>query len=271
MVSPVPVVGATVTVPSVPGYLRDVYEWAYLNPSNAARLDHEQVVSVILWGNQRRLKRAAYDEFRPGQRVLQAAHVYGDFIPGLARRLGAKGRLEVVDIAPLQVARCRDKLCAYPWTQVRHADARDPGGGPYDGVCCYFLLHELPGVWKRAVVDALLANVAPAGKVVFVDYHKPRRWNPLKPVMSVVFDRFEPFAKELWHHDVRQLASRPADFSWCKDTYFGGLYQKVVARPLVARPGAARGWRGALDRAGGNFAYPQRAEGGACTAGREGA
>jgi len=251
--------GATGTVPSVPGYLRDVYDWAYLNPSNAARLDHEQVVSVILWGNQRRLKRAAYDEFQPGQRVLQAAHVYGDFIPGLAHRLGAKGRLEVVDIAPLQVARCRDKLRAYPWARARRADARDPGGGPYDGICCYFLLHELPGVWKRAVVDALLANVRPAGKVVFVDYHKPRRWHPLKAVMSAVFDRFEPFAKELWHRDVRQLASRPAGFSWSKETYFGGLYQKVVARPLAA------------GRDGGKVGRPALAKSASCETGRQGA
>jgi hypothetical protein len=136
--SPILAPGGTGTVPLVPGYLRDVYDWAYLNPSNAARLDHEPVVSVILWGNHRRLKRAAYGEFQPGQRVLQAAHVYGDFIPGLARHLGANGRLEVIDIAPLQVARCRDKLRAYPWPRARRADARDPGGGPYDGICCYY-------------------------------------------------------------------------------------------------------------------------------------
>jgi hypothetical protein len=227
-----PVVTAAATV--VPGYLRDVYDWAYLNPSNAARLDREQVVSLILWGNHRRLKHAAYGEFRSGQRVLQVAHVYGDFIPGLARRVGAGGRLDVIDIAPLQVARCRDKLRAYPWARVRRADARDPGGGPYDGICCYFLLHELPGIWKRAVVDALLAGVAPAGKVVFVDYHAPWPWHPLRPVMSAVFDRCEPFAKELWRHDIRGLASRPTDFSWSKDTYFGGLYQKVVARRPAA-------------------------------------
>jgi len=238
-----PIVSAA-AAPIVPAYLRDVYHWAYLNPSNAACLDHEQIVSVILWGNHRRLKRAAYAEFHSGQRALQAAHVYGDFIPGLARILGPRGRLEVIDIAPLQVARCRDKLRKYPWARVRRADARDPGGGPYDGICCYFLLHELPGAWKRAVVDALLASVAPAGKVVFVDYHGPRPWHPLKPVMSAVFDRFEPFAKELWRYDICRLASRPSAFSWSKSTFFGGMYQKVVARrPAVA---ANRGTTGQL-------------------------
>ncbi len=252
-------IAAAGKAPLVPGYLHDVYDWAYLNPDNASRLDHEQVVSVILWGNHRRLKRSAYREFRPGQRVLQVAHVYGDFIPGLAQRLGPDGWLEVIDIAPLQVARCVRKLRAYPWTRVRRADARAPGGGPYDGICCYFLLHEMPGHWKRAVVDALLASVAPNGKVVFVDYHKPRSWNPLKPVMSAVFDRFEPFAKEIWRDDIRGLASRPDGYSWRKETYFGGLYQKVVARPLSAAPEGAPAGRPADD------------EGGPCATGDEGA
>lgn len=256
LASPVVTAGAA---PLVPGYLRDVYDWAYLNPANAAWLDHERVVSVILWGNHRRLKHIAHGEFRPGQRVLQVAHVYGDFIPALARRVGPDGWLEVVDIAPLQVARCLSKLQTYPWVHVRRADARNPGGGPYDGICCYFLLHELPGRWKRAVVDALLANIAPDGKVVFVDYHKPRPWNPLKPVMSAVFNRFEPFAKDLWDQDIRQLAGRAASFSWSKQTYFGGLYQKVVARPLAA------------GRDGGNLGPPASAECGPCATSREGA
>ena len=224
----VPVSGAEALVP---GYLKDIYAWAYLHPGNAARLDREAVVSLILWGNHGRLKRAVRSEFEPGQRVLQAAHVYGDLIPGLARRIGPRGRLEVIDIAPLQVALCAEKLRQYPWAAVRRADAREPCGGPYDGICCYFLLHELPWAWKRAVVDALLAEVAPCGKAVFVDYHRPRPWNPFGPVMATVFRRLEPYAREMWDNDISALASDPARFTWRKETYFGGLYQKVVAVP----------------------------------------
>ncbi len=112
---------------------------------------------------------------------------------------------------------------------VRQADARAPGGGPYDSVNCYFLLHEIPSAWKGAVVDALLASVKPGGKVVFVDYHKPRWWHPLKWLMAAVFDLLEPFAGELWRHEIAEYASRPEGFAWRKETYFGGLYQKVVA------------------------------------------
>ncbi|MAF94979.1 MAG: methyltransferase [Rhodospirillaceae bacterium] len=214
----------------MPVYLSEVYSWAYLNPLNVRLLDRDSVVSAILWGNNARLRRAAFAEFGPGQRILQASYVYGGMIPGLARLVGPRGRLDVVDIAPVQVANCRRKLIPYPWARVRQADARAPGGGPYDAVNCYFLLHEIPSAWKGAVVDALLASVKPGGKVVFVDYHEPKWWHPLKPLMSIVFDNLEPFAKGLWGHEISEYASAPDKFTWHKETCFGGLYQKVVAQ-----------------------------------------
>ena len=51
--------------------------------------------------------------------------------------------------------------------------------------------------------------------------------------MGLVFALAEPFARELWGVEIRDLASDPGSFSWRKETFFGGLYQKVVAR----RPG----------------------------------
>lgn len=216
--------------PEVPAYLQEVYYWAYLDPRNVPLLDHEIVVSVILWGNHRRLRQAAFAELRPGQRVLQPACVYGDFSKALARHIGSRGRLEVIDIAPIQVSRCRRKLRDFPQAQVRLADATRPGAKPYDAVCCYFLLHELPEDYKRAVVDALLASVAPGGKVVFMDYHRPHRAHPLKPVTGLVFDRLEPFAKGLWHNPIASYAGAAEDFTWSTETFFGGLFQKTVAR-----------------------------------------
>ena len=125
--------------PEIPSYLRDVYYWAYLNPRNVKLLDREIVVSVILRGQHRRLRRAAFAEIPPGRRVLQPASVYGDFSSALARHLGPRGCLEVTDIASIQVARCRRKLRGLPQASARRADARRPGGDPYDAVCCYFL------------------------------------------------------------------------------------------------------------------------------------
>ena len=220
--------------PQIPAYLRETYYWAYLNPRNVRLLDHELVVSVILWGNHRRLRQAAFAELRPGQRVLQPACVYGDISPLLARHLGPRGHLEVIDVAPIQVARCRRKLRDFPQATVRHADASRCSGRAYDAVCCYFLLHELPADYKRAVVDALLGSVVAGGKVIFVDYHRPHWAHPLKGITSLVFDTLEPFAKDLWHHEISDYASTPNAFVWSKQTYFGGLFQKTVARRPAA-------------------------------------
>ena len=213
----------------VPAYLREVYHWAYLNRANARLLDHDAVVSAILMGNSRRLRRSLMGEIAAGQCVLHAAHVYGRLIPELAARVGRGGQLDVIDIVPLQAALCRRKLGGFPQARVRIADAARPGDGLYDAITCFFLLHEIPDDRKRAVVDALLARVVPGGKAVFVDYHAPARWHPLRIPMRRLMDRLEPFARSLWRHEIAAFASDPGDYRWRKQTMFGGLYQKTVA------------------------------------------
>ena len=222
-------------VPEVPAYLRETYYWAYLNPRNVKLLDHELGVMVILWGQHLRLWREAFAELEPGQSVLQPACVYGNFSPALARLLGPRGELHVIDLAPIQVDACRRKLRDFPQATVRHADAARLSGESYDAVCCYFLMHELPEDYKRAVVDALLGSIVPGGKVIFVDYHNPHWAHPLKGVTKLWFDTVEPFANSLWHHEIKDFASDADLYSWRKQTYFGGLYQKAVAqrRPIA--------------------------------------
>lgn len=221
--------------PRMPAYLEDIYWWAYLRPASVAVFDHPLIVSAILWGNYSRLKRAAVAEIQPGQKVLQAACVYGDLSPDLARAVGHDGRLEVIDIAPLQIDNCRRKLRDFPHARARLADAAAPGGGPYDVVCCFFLLHELPDVHKRAVVDGLLSSVAPGGKAIFIDYHNAHPFHPLKPIINLVFRLLEPFAKSLCEHEIAKFASDAGVFAWRKQTYFGGLFQKVVAERKLER------------------------------------
>lgn len=214
---------------NLPDYLVKTYWWAYLSPASLILLDNPVVLTGILWGNLPRLVRTACVEFEAGQRILQAASAYGNISAELAAQVGPEGRLEVIDIAPLQVEHVRRKLSNFPQARVRLADATTPGGGIYDGVCCFFLLHEIPDAEKRAVVNALLASVAPGGKVVFVDYHRTRPWHPLRPVMRAVYSWLEPFAFGLLDREIEDFATTPDRFTWRKETFFGGLYQKVVA------------------------------------------
>jgi ubiquinone/menaquinone biosynthesis C-methylase UbiE len=218
--------------PAIPLHLSAPYGWAYLNRKNARLLDHDAVVTAILLGNHRRLRRAVLSEVEPGQSVLQAAHVYGCLIPELASRIGPGGRLDVVDLVPLQVALCRRKLRGFGNAHVRVADAAEPGDRRYDVVSCFFLLHEIPDEQKRAVVDALLDRVAAGGRAVFIDYHAPAPWQPLRGAFRWLFNRLEPFAESLWHHEVREFARDAGAFRWQKQTMFGGVYQKTVAHRI---------------------------------------
>jgi len=216
-------------IPELPTYLVQTYAWAYLRPWSLLVFDHTGVVWAILWGNSGRLARAAFTEIEAGQSVLQPACVYGQFSRDLARRVGPAGRLDIVDIASIQVENCRRKLNRFSNVRARVADAAAPGGGPYDGACCFFLLHELPDPRKCKVVDALLGGVRAGGKVAFVDDHLPSARHPLKAITGFAFDRLEPFAKTMWRREIRSLASAPDRFCWRKETHFGGLLQKVVA------------------------------------------
>lgn len=213
----------------IPDYLEKTYRWAYLNPNNVRILDHESVVKTILWRQHRRLEQAAFSEIEPGQHVLQSACVYGNFSKALAEHIGPDGKLEVVDVAPVQVWNCRRKLAGLKQATVRLGNVLHLRDENVDIVCCYFLLHELPADYKRGVTATLLDAVRPGGKVVFVDYHKPHWAHPLKIVTSLVFDTLEPFAKELWRTQIADLGENDDRFTWRKETYFGGLYQKVVA------------------------------------------
>jgi SAM-dependent methyltransferase len=214
---------------ALPDYLVKNYWWAYLTPASLFVFDNPVFLTALLWGNLPRLVRSACSEFDPGSRVLQAANAYGNLATELAETVGPDGRLDVIDIAPLQAEHVRRKLAPYPQARVRVADAAAPGGGLYDGVCCFFLLHEIPDDHKRAVVSALLDSVAPGGKMVFVDYHKAPPLHPLRGPMGLIFRWFEPYASGLLECDIVDFASNPTAFTWRKETIFGGLYQKVVA------------------------------------------
>ena len=222
---------------NLPDYLRDTYHWAYLNHRTLPWLDRHWVVSAILWGNANRLMREAVAEFSPGQRVLQAACVYGDFSRRLLDRLTDKGKLVVADVAPIQLNNLQRKLTGQSNVQFLCRDLGHEDGlaglAEFDSICCFFLLHELPADARHRVVDRLLARVRVGGKVVFTDYHRPHGWHPLRPIMAAVFRLLEPFAPSLLASEIREMSPLAENFRWTKKTSFGGLYQKVTATRLA--------------------------------------
>jgi ubiquinone/menaquinone biosynthesis C-methylase UbiE len=218
--------------PEIPEYMQEIYYWAYLNPRNVRLLNRESVVRLILWQQHTRLRRAAFAEVEPGQKVLQSTCVYGQYLPLLSDHIGPAGHLDLVDIAEVQLLSARGKLQGRRNVSLHHANVLDLDDSMYDRVMCYFLLHEIPDHHKRAAMDVLLRKVRPGGKFVCIEYHEPHWAHPLKPVTSFIFDWLEPFAKGMWRSEIRDFAKQKDRFEWRKQTFFGSLFQKVVATRL---------------------------------------
>lgn len=212
-----------------PVYLKDVYTWSYLNPKNVARLDRNLVVNTLLFGNAHRLIKSYLAEVPAGSNMLQIAHVYGDMIIKLAQKISPKGHLDLIDVAPVQLAQAYKKLKHLDYVDMWQQDAKIPYHRDYDVVGSFFLLHEVPSDIKSKIVANMLDQVKRNNaKAVFVDYHNPSIFNPIRQILRLVNTFLEPFAFEMWEKDIKDFAAEPELYNWHKTTYFGGVYQKVV-------------------------------------------
>lgn len=207
---------------------------------------------------------AAPDSPTPGavaRQLLQVACVYGNFTPELVKRLPPNSHLTVVDVAPIQLENLARKLgdtcdatvtatvtqvagssaesfpthsaaTGRPTVQLACEDAAalTLASGSQDAVVLFFLLHEQPADVRQRTLAEAWRVLRPGGKLVVVDYHRPVWWHPVRAVMLPVLHGLEPFAMDLWREEV--LAWLPPGARVCgahKRTWFGGLYQQVVA------------------------------------------
>jgi len=218
----------------VPDYMIDVYDWAYVNPKKVALLDRNIVVWVLLFLNAGRLMKRYLDQIKPGMRVWQAAHVYGDLVKKAAAKVGPEGAFHLTDVTPVQVEHAEKKIGHHPWVTITRQDAANyHASEPYDLTCSFFLLHEIPDEKKYQVVDRILENIGDKGKAVFVDYHNPNALHPIRLILRFVNWWLEPFAEAMWLHSIKSYASHPERYRWSQETLFGGVYQCVIAEPLT--------------------------------------
>lgn len=219
--------------PGIPDYLQETYWWAYLHPKAVSFFERQWLVNLILWGNFSSLRDAALDEIGAEftGRSLQVACVYGDFSQRAASRLDENGCLDIVDVAPVQLENVKKKVDEFSNVHLHHQDSADLDfeDDAFDNVILFFLLHEQPEEVRQKTVREALRVVRPGGKVVFVDYHRPRLFNPFRYVMIPILHFLEPFALDLWKHEIEDwMPEKNSLRSITKKTFFGSLYQKVV-------------------------------------------
>lgn len=223
------------SVVPLPAYLQQTYWWAYLHPMAVQIFERQWLVNLILWGNFARLRDLALNELGltvEGD-VLQVACVYGNFTERLLQRLQPNARLDVVDVAEVQLENLKTKLGDEASRIVLHhrdsTNLKFPDAH-FDSVVLFFLLHEQPEDVRTKTISEALRVVKPGGKVIFVDYHRPNLLNPFRYVMVPILTTLEPFAMDLWRRDIADWLpnSMSTHARIEKQTYFGGLYQKVV-------------------------------------------
>jgi len=225
---------AVISAPEIPEYLQDTYWWAYLHPKSFYFFEREWVVNLILWGNMKRLTESVLEEMslKPQSRVLQVACVYGDFSNRVAQHLGKSGsRLDIVDVASIQIDNIKEKTAAHNNVGVHHQDSTSMAfpAANFDQTVVFFLLHEQPEYARRQTVKEAIRVTKPGGKVIFVDYHGPKRSNPMRYVMKPILSWLEPFAMDLWREELPAYMPESVKPEQIRsDFYFGGLYQKIV-------------------------------------------
>lgn len=214
----------------VPRYLSQTYWWAYVHPNAVRFFERQWLVNLILWGNFGRLRDAALDALgeRLDGRTLQVACVYGDLTGRLRARLATGGGLDVVDILRVQLDNLARKLPGDPRVGLIQGDssALDITDGAYDRALLFFLLHEQPEDVRKRTLSEALRVVKPGGRLVIMDYHRPRRSNPLYAPMVAILKTLEPYAMDLWRHEIAEWL--PAGVRIEKRTYFGELYQLLM-------------------------------------------
>ena len=216
----------------MPRYLAQTYWWAYVHPRAVRVFERQWLVNLILWGNFARLRDAALDALgaRLDGRTLQIACVYGDLTNRLRSRLTTGGSLDVVDILRVQLDNLARKLPGDPRVGLIQGDsaALDIASGAYDRALLFFLLHEQPAEVRRRTIAEALRVVKPGGRLVILDYHRPKRSHPLYWPMVAILKTLEPFAMDLWRHEIADWFPAGSVGAVDKRTRFGGLYQLLT-------------------------------------------
>jgi len=218
----------------VPEYLKSVYGGRYFRPFLTKIFDDDWTAAVATFFQSGRLTKFVTKEIAEGNDVLQLGAASGDFESRIVKKMNADGRYVIEDISPAHIDAMGDRISAFLNAKAVERDFTVPDNERYDVVVGYFVLHEMPDFYKRATLERAVSALKPDGKMIFVDYARPARFHPAKYFISRFNRLFEPFAESLWHSEIRDFAPETDDIVWEKKTFFGGMYQGVIARK--ARP-----------------------------------
>ena len=170
--------------------------------------------------------------------------VYGDLTCRLSERaVAGGGTLDVIDVLPVQLENLRRKMPSDAPVRRLRRDSTELGlpDARYDRALVFFLLHEQPRHDRERTLSEVMRVVRPGGTIVIVDYAQPHWWHPLRYVWRPLLAQLEPFALDLWRREIADwLPSGRLTRQVRKQSFFGGLYQAVIATRAPGAPEAVR-------------------------------
>jgi len=218
-----------------PEYMDVIYEGMYDDDKVCKKADKLWRCSLRTLGFYQKLVDDIVVEIIRGQRVCQLGVVFGNQIDRTAIAIGKTGSYDIIDVNKNVIKRTNDKY-SIRFNQIKfiHNDAaRIKPSAIYDTVICFLLLSEVPGKHKKDIINNALKMVKPEGKVIFVDWHNPLKWNPLGWPIKMYNRLYKPFVEELWDYNISDFAaSSKSLFSWDTKLYLKGLFQKTIATRL---------------------------------------
>ncbi len=216
---------------SLPAYSDFLYGDVYNNLERSTFMDTKLSANLRTFFQYNTLVSSLLKNIKKDQKILQMGLVFGNEMDLVAQAIGAYGQYDIIDINPLQISRNQEKYGdIYPAMKIFRQDAATfKSTIKYDVVICFMLLQELPPVTKGKVINNALEALKDGGSVVFIDYHRPVFWHPLRYFVRMYNRLKHPFVEKLWDKEIDTYAKNKTKYSWLKSVFFGGMFQKVVA------------------------------------------
>jgi SAM-dependent methyltransferase len=218
---------------TLPPYLDLVYGDVYRDADKCARMDTKWSCLWRSFFQYNTLVAALVKEIKTSQKVAQLGLVFGSQINETAMAVGIYGQYDIFDINPLEIKRNNAKYGKiFRNMKIFQKDiSRSLPDETYHTVICFMLLSEVPPATRIRIVNNALKMVKPGGKVVFIDWHAPLFYHPLRYLVRMYNRLRHPFVERLWERGIESYvqAEVRAQFSWRKSTYFGRMFQKLVA------------------------------------------
>lgn len=217
---------------SYPFYMEFFYNKIYGSASACAKNDSSWRCQMKMFGQYKKMVNTVTAELKKGANVCQLGINFGNLIDEVALAIGSSGIYDIVDINPLEIKRISNKYgdLYKQITLINDNAVSLKSEAIRDNVICFMLLSMIPDSHKKKVIDNALSMLKPEGKAIFIDWAKPKKYNPLGWILKFYQRLYNPLAEGLQEKSLKKWSALGStdEFVWRQTTYLGGLLQKVV-------------------------------------------